>query len=87
MKGDFMLQEKKNEKEEIIKIISEIDEILGTKTPSIISICIHSASLLLIISISFARYAKFADKIDGAIIGFIIAVVFNFINTKIHDCF
>lgn len=27
-----MLQEKKNEKEEIIKIISEIDEILGTKT-------------------------------------------------------
>lgn len=32
MKGDFMLQEKKNEKEEIIKIISEIDEILGTRT-------------------------------------------------------
>lgn len=27
-----MLQEKKNEKEEIIKIIGEIDEILGTKT-------------------------------------------------------
>lgn len=27
-----MLQEKKNEKEEIIKIISEIDEILGTRT-------------------------------------------------------
>ena len=32
MKGDFMLQEKKNEKDEIIKIISEIDEILGTRT-------------------------------------------------------
>lgn len=29
-----MLQEKKNEKEEIIKIISEIDEILGTKPSS-----------------------------------------------------
>lgn len=27
-----MLQEKKNKKEEIIKIISEIDEILGTET-------------------------------------------------------
>ena len=38
---------------------------LGTNTPSIISICNHSASLRLIISRSDCRFAKFADNNDG----------------------
>ncbi len=50
---------------------------LGTKTPSIISICNHSASLLLIISRSDCRFAKFADNNDGDTIKLIIRVVLN----------
>jgi hypothetical protein len=46
-------------------------EILGTKVPSITSICNHSASLAFIISQAACRFPKSADNKDGDIILFI----------------
>ena len=42
--------------------------IFGTKLPSITSMCIQSALLLFSIEISFAKFPKSADKIEGATI-------------------
>ena len=47
-------------------------DMLGTKTPSITSMCNQSASLSLIISTSALRFRKSAESKEGAISGFFI---------------
>ena len=59
-------------------------DMFGTNTPSIISMCTQSASLRLIISMSFARYAKSAERIEGDIIGFIFIILKMLQSDGIH---
>ena len=61
-------------------------EMLGTNTPSMISICNQSASLRLMLSRSASKLAKLADNNDGDIIG--VFIIFSFLDTdKDRDCF
>ena len=48
------------------------NEMLGTKTPSITSMCTHSAALRSIIFVSRSRLPKSADNIEGEIIRVIV---------------
>lgn len=50
-------------------------EILGTNTPSITSICTHSAALRSTICVSRSRWPKSAESIEGATILFMVRIL------------
>lgn len=51
------------------------NEMLGTKTPSITSICTHWAALLSIIRVSRSRWPKSAESMEGAIMRCIVELL------------
>ncbi len=50
------------------------NEMLGTNTPSITSMCTHSAALRSIILVSRSKWPKSADSIEGDMIRFLLLI-------------